>query len=340
LPGNCSQGQLTVEGYNNHFALGKYFRQRYVTELGFLGVNYNSTAMYLRSTDVDRTIQSAQAQMLAFYPQEFRGNSQVIDIFTLQSSVETLAPNNLCPTLVSMCNVAQNSSAWANEYQMYIPLQQKLEAMWNTTVLPWEIGLFDSLYARKKNGIPWPAGMTEDIFDQITGLAVWQLQNLYGDQTRVQLGIGKFISELLQQMNANINGQAQPKWILYSAHDTSVAFVLSALQLLNNITTWPPFAAHIEIELYQDSTQNYFVQVLYMSQPIVLPGCLTTMCPFSTFEKILSQVAISQQQWLQQCGLSHDFHSRYMRMSAPLLREMRLKDSNNFGTSTITLYFC
>ncbi len=52
----CWTGQLTVQGYVNHFQLGEYFRQRYIYQMQFLGKNFNSSEMYLRSTGNDSTI--------------------------------------------------------------------------------------------------------------------------------------------------------------------------------------------------------------------------------------------------------------------------------------------
>ncbi len=61
-----------------------------------------------------------------------------------------------------------------------------------------------------------------------------------------------------------------------------MGFLLSSLQVLDNVNSWPPFAAHIEFELYEDdsggitllygSTENY---ISYMQFP--LPCFLFTL---------------------------------------------------------------
>eukprot|EP00731_Ephydatia_muelleri_P021393 Em0013g1120a len=66
-------GQLTIRGMGQQSFLGELFYNRYIsgTYPGFLNANYTRTQLYIRSTDVDRTLMSAEAQLSAlFYPSE------------------------------------------------------------------------------------------------------------------------------------------------------------------------------------------------------------------------------------------------------------------------------
>ena len=51
------------------YLLGKFLRQRYTEELntGFVFTNYTRTQIYVRSTDVDRTIMTAQCLLAALF---------------------------------------------------------------------------------------------------------------------------------------------------------------------------------------------------------------------------------------------------------------------------------
>lgn len=60
LAGNCSAGQLTSVGVAQHQALGAWLRAHYIDDLHFLSGDYQPDAVYIRSTDVPRTIQSVQ----------------------------------------------------------------------------------------------------------------------------------------------------------------------------------------------------------------------------------------------------------------------------------------
>lgn len=57
-------GQLTKLGKQQHFALGKYFRKRYA---GYLSPQYKMTELYVRASDVDRTLMSAESNLAGLY---------------------------------------------------------------------------------------------------------------------------------------------------------------------------------------------------------------------------------------------------------------------------------
>ncbi|KAE9547264.1 hypothetical protein FO519_009524 [Halicephalobus sp. NKZ332] len=61
-------GALTFKGMEQHLHLGKRLRDRYVAQLGFISSEYNSSEVYIRSTDVDRTLMSAMSNMVGMFP--------------------------------------------------------------------------------------------------------------------------------------------------------------------------------------------------------------------------------------------------------------------------------
>lgn len=62
LDGECLMGELTDTGRLSTFTLGKYLREIYVDRLGFLsfGSASDEQKLYVRSTNIPRTIESAQ----------------------------------------------------------------------------------------------------------------------------------------------------------------------------------------------------------------------------------------------------------------------------------------
>ncbi|KAJ8944268.1 hypothetical protein NQ318_009645 [Aromia moschata] len=57
--------QLTNQGKQRHYELGKWFRNRYDS---FLPKIYSPDDIYVRSSDVDRTLMSAAANLAGLYP--------------------------------------------------------------------------------------------------------------------------------------------------------------------------------------------------------------------------------------------------------------------------------
>uniref|UniRef100_A0A1I7TF79 Histidine acid phosphatase family protein n=1 Tax=Caenorhabditis tropicalis TaxID=1561998 RepID=A0A1I7TF79_9PELO len=66
IKGGGGYGQLTPEGMEQQFILGKMLRDRYI-KTGFLHNFYDSQQIYIRSTDVNRTINSAFSNMLGMF---------------------------------------------------------------------------------------------------------------------------------------------------------------------------------------------------------------------------------------------------------------------------------
>ncbi|CAG7733099.1 unnamed protein product, partial [Allacma fusca] len=58
-------GQLTKKGKEQQFALGQYLRKRYDN---FLNDSYSPYEIYVQSSNVDRTLMSAEANLAGLYP--------------------------------------------------------------------------------------------------------------------------------------------------------------------------------------------------------------------------------------------------------------------------------
>ncbi|CAG0922338.1 unnamed protein product [Notodromas monacha] len=58
-------GQLLSTGKLRHFQLGKWLRERYA---GFLGKKYDPAEVHTKSTNVDRTLMSAQCNLAGMFP--------------------------------------------------------------------------------------------------------------------------------------------------------------------------------------------------------------------------------------------------------------------------------
>lgn len=61
-------GELTSTGQRQHYYLGQQLRKEYIIEQNFLNPSYNHSEMYVRSTDVNRTLNSAASQLYGMFP--------------------------------------------------------------------------------------------------------------------------------------------------------------------------------------------------------------------------------------------------------------------------------
>ncbi|KAI1723714.1 histidine phosphatase superfamily (branch 2) domain-containing protein [Ditylenchus destructor] len=60
-------GQLTTRGMSQHVKLGRKLREKYVKDLQFISGTYKNHEIYVRSTDVNRTLTSAISNLIGFY---------------------------------------------------------------------------------------------------------------------------------------------------------------------------------------------------------------------------------------------------------------------------------
>lgn len=63
-------GQLTSVGMNQHCAFGGLLRDLYVKKLGFIRPSFNHSEVEVYSTNVDRTIMSAQSNLFGWFPSQ------------------------------------------------------------------------------------------------------------------------------------------------------------------------------------------------------------------------------------------------------------------------------
>jgi len=304
LPGNCSEGELTAVGLQQHHALGVSFRNHYIIQQNFLDPTYNKRQVYLRTTDSPRTLKSAEAQILGMFPPQKTHETEVIDINTIESNQETNTPHLNCPKLINECNNAQTTSNWTTYYNKYgLPIIQELASIWNVSVsdVPDFVGLLDAFQSRKAQGIPLPNGITQALVDKIFEIASHQLYQLYYSKQACTLAVGRFVKQYVNEMHKVTTGKQTHKWYLYSAHDVSVAWFLSSFDLLKG-QAWPGYAAHLVGELLQSNlTRQYFVRLIYNGVILTVPGC-AQLCPIHQFELIASKVyPNSTKTWKQNC---------------------------------------
>ena len=80
---------MTITGIEQHHRLGAYLRTRYGS---LLSPNYTASEIFVRSTDTDRTLMSAQSNLVGLYPVVNMTNDKVpiqpIPIHTVSIDVD------------------------------------------------------------------------------------------------------------------------------------------------------------------------------------------------------------------------------------------------------------
>jgi len=302
LLGNCAWGQLTSVGLKQHVQLGSQYRDLYISKYKLLPEIFNVDDGYVlfRSSDVPRTLQSFMGNFAGLYPESksssvvsaldfIRSDSTaLIEVHSMDEYYENLwSPNyDLCPKLKEIENQLKSTSDWLQYQNKVRPLITQLQEIFNTTE-DIEFGaLLDVLRCRQCHNYPLPNGITTELVEQIVDSATWEYYYLYTNNDYGLLGMGSLVDELYNRIQERIAGRIdRPKFFFYSGHDSSVGPLMATFGTFDGV--WPPYASHIELELWSDAQASFYFQVKYNGRTMTLPGCSQPMCPWQEADSFL-----------------------------------------------------
>jgi lysophosphatidic acid phosphatase type 6 len=178
----------------------------------------------------------------------------------------------------------------------YLELEGRMkELLGYTDRVSW-MTIKEILTCYESHGIPFPEGITTDDAERVTRLSGWYLGALYQDDKLNQLGIGRFLRELLDVLHPavhNLSTSSSPTFMIYSGHDATLVPVLCALGLYDGI--WPPYASFLTLEILHLSTDPSvkYVRAVYNDDEKVIVGSDSVYCPYDIFFERLNSLSIS-----------------------------------------------
>ncbi|KAM6159681.1 prostatic acid phosphatase isoform 2-T2 [Erethizon dorsatum] len=275
-------GQLTQLGMKQHYELGEYLRKRYGQ---FLNGTYKHEQVYIRSTDVDRTLMSAMANLAALFPPV--GTSiWNPSLLWLPIPVHTVA---------------------VSDDRDFIKALPAFSGFQSLDIFGIWSKVYDPLYCEGVHNFALPSWATKDTMTKLRELSELSLLSLYGihkqkEKSRLQGGV--LVNEILNHMKSATQPEKYKKFVMYSAHDTTVSGLQVALDVYNGIL--PPYASCHFMELYLENGE-YFVEMYYRNEtqhephPLTLPGC-THSCPLEKFDELVAPVI--PQDWSTECMIT------------------------------------
>jgi acid phosphatase len=253
-----------------HYELGTFYRDYLVTELHFLPSEVNLASINLRSSYVDRTFRSAVSFVSGLYPPVAPGEELTITSGT--SPYDPLLPDyRVCMDLSNDWDTFQSSTEFISRRNaaeiLYAPVYDNLNETF--TNLNWMF-LGDWLGSAFCSGQVLPDYVTDEIFNQsIRDLAFFS----YGlfNVSRGNGG-GPILREIFRSIDAALNGETRERFFLYSAHDSSVAAVLSTFGF--NRDEMPRYRSHLAVEVWEAEGGGVSVRFVWDGEevPIDLMG--------------------------------------------------------------------
>lgn len=304
-------GQLTNIGKRQHLLLGQWLRKRYSHLLSNLYTPYD---IYIRSTDCDRTLMSAEANLAGLYPPE---GSEIwsnikwmpIPIHTAPENEDhVLAAKKYCPRynteLDKVLSSPEIKKINKNNEKLYAYLTEKSgDKISSLKTLEY---LYNTLFIENLYNMTLPE-WTKTVFpDKLKPLASKSFTIPAYNKILQRLKSGPLLKDMIDHMEKKANNALVPNrklWV-YSAHDETIANLLMTLNLFEPHP--PPYAAMILIELRTNAKQQYFVTVSYKnssSEPMLLtlPDCIT-LCPLNQFVALTKDIV--PENWEKECSQS------------------------------------
>ncbi|NXE21030.1 PPAL phosphatase, partial [Ardeotis kori] len=283
-------------GMQQQWELGQALRRRY---RGFLSDRYRRLEIFTRSTDCDRTLMSAEANLAGMYPPEgqqiFNPNIswQPIPVHTVPESEERLLkfPLTPCPRYEQLQNETRHSAEYINKTKEN---WQFLQMVANETGIR-DVSL-ESIWS-----------VYDTLFCEVSLAIILQLH--------------EFVTKVTSPQHCPVcywDGLSCPATSIrvtdsfffpLSQHDTTLVALQMALDVYNKIQA--PYASCHLFELYQEDDGNFSVEMFFRNEsgkepfPLTIPGC-QHKCPLQKFLELTDPVVT--QNWEQECQVASSMH--------------------------------
>jgi Histidine phosphatase superfamily (branch 2) len=302
-PGTCIRYSLTSQGVEQMHELGRQYRRRYIDHLGLLpqSSDFDHERVWVRSTDIGRTVLSAQSFLLGMFPQQSdEDGAGVVPIHVADRRVENMYPRySVCPRFKQLREAAKKTSAGVALERANEPLIAMLRAAFDVDDgerfprTSWQ-GLANTMisiiahqpthlcvgeYARTlpcklvdESESVLPTAVTVDMVDKVVAAAGADMELKFGTAELCRLAIGPFVGELrdnIAQVVRRRGAHRSRKFVLYSGHDNTLAPMLASLGI--SAGELPPMGSHVAMEVYvDDATDEHWIRVLYNNKVMPL----------------------------------------------------------------------
>ncbi len=295
-------GQLTPTGMQQEFKLGMAMRKRYIEDTQLLPSQYSAKTLYVRSSDYDRTLMSAESLLFGLYPLGTGPLLPETDTAALPSAYQPI-PIHTVPQKDDTLLVidSQNHQHYEALLQQYVYSQpdwkkktaelQPQFAHWSQltgvkiTQLSQLISLGDTLFIRQLYHLPLPTGMTETDERAILEAHHWAFSAIFKTPALRQFGqpLLAVIAAYFKQASQHQN---KLKFVLFSGHDTTIMSLMSAMEA--PLETPPPYASDLSFAVFETATGETLVKLSLNGNPLRIPACQGTICTLSQFEALIN----------------------------------------------------
>jgi lysosomal acid phosphatase len=263
-------GELTPLGMEQAYHLGVALRKKYIETMHLLPPEFSQETMYVRSTDMNRTLMTGISLLYGLYP---LGTGPKL----WRSTVPAL-PQGYQPIPIHTVPLRQDKLLYV-DHKIYPPnFCQASIASFGEKVKHWQavsglklndcksmLEFMDALKIRQIHHVPMPTGLSQQDVDEIVSNALFA--NVFKQPNPTGMLFVHTAGRYLQQAKTS---SSPLRYILFVAHDSTILSVMRALG--TPLNTPPPYVANVNFSLFQDG-DNYRVKVFFNEKPVPIPAC-------------------------------------------------------------------
>lgn len=261
--GDCHVGELTVDGVQDAMALGRLLRRRYVHHIPLLNDADGSPRLYLRSSNVSRTLTSLHAVLT-----ELLGEAAPrlhATVWSKPVEDEFIFPNRRsCARLFDLFRDARAQYDDAPGASV-VALRRRLSGVLSIPEKDINfIALHDIVTSRAAAGQPLPIGLDTATVRDISRAATLQIRGMvrggfdkrthkpHNGREGLRLSIGRLLEHSRQHiLRLAESPQRGARLVVYSGHDTTLMPLLEIFAP-QELHEWPPCSSWVAIELFAD----------------------------------------------------------------------------------------
>ncbi|XP_078419813.1 2-phosphoxylose phosphatase 1 isoform X2 [Cetorhinus maximus] len=293
----CEMGELTQIGVVQHLLNGEHLHDTYIKKHKLLPDNWTTKQLYVESTGKSRTLQSGLALLYSLLPKLDWGKIRV------RYQWSTIFCSNSCDCPMRNHYLEEEQRRQYNLRVKNSLLEQTYINMAKIVGIPTRrlraANPIDSLLCHFCHNVSFPCTEYGCInLDHFIVIKTHQLEDERDRQRKklyykyALLATHPILNQTATRMQQITQGKKDEIFALYSAHDVTVAPLLSALGIPD--ASFPRFGARIIFEIWQngkDKRQN-FIRILYNGNDVTFQTSFCSghkarskhlLCPFENF---------------------------------------------------------
>jgi hypothetical protein len=284
---NCREGDLLVEGMQQHLRLGKLY-QTYTESIQLFTDHPTNEELSVRCSDIERTFRSAQSFLHGFAePQE---PNEIISIVRGSDYLEVLRPNgDFCQDIKNKTEEFTASQEYQDWYQAEWAALENLSTYLGIPKSESNLNLMcDWVTTHYCDNKLLPAEISEEQQHRCMRVVASNLYELYKQNPYIFASY--HMRTILSVANDRLAGKNNVKFALNSAHDSTVGAMYQLLagkpgERPQNTERIPPYASHLTMEIWESKENNErFVRFAYNGELIKLQLLENnTLVPYETF---------------------------------------------------------